>query len=208
MSQAWRVFGELVPLLAVVGVISAIATWRTVRRSRIAGNTAGPVVVDSLARIWAVAAVVGVAIITLEPIGGPGTATGINLVPLRSLIDLATRSVDASVAIRNVAGNVLLFVPVGIALGVGLRARPRPLVSAVRVGLLVSLAIEVAQFVFAVGRVVDVDDVLLNVLGTTLGAALVVLLIRAGRALNRSAVRGQAGAAPSYTSRGVSGNAK
>ena len=77
MTQAWRIFGELPPELAVVGLISAIAVWRTVSRSRIAGNAAGPGVVDSLARIWGAAAAVAVAIITLKPIGGPGTVTGV-----------------------------------------------------------------------------------------------------------------------------------
>ena len=95
-------------------------------------------------------------------------------------------------AIRNVAGNVLLFVPLGMALGVAVRARPRPLVSAVRVGLLVSLAVEVAQYVLPVGRVVDIDDVVLNVLGTTLGAAMALAVIRAGRAMSRSAAQERA----------------
>ena len=89
-------------------------------------------------------------------------------------------------AIRNIAGNLVLFVPIGIALGVAFRGRPRPLVAAT--GLLISLAIEISQYVFAVGRVVDIDDVVLNVAGTWLGAAGVLTLLAALRSSDRSRV--------------------
>ena len=185
----WRVFGNLMPLFALAVLISAIVAGRAVSRARRIGETAGPAVATGVARVWVVTGAIAVGIITLTPVGGPDVATGVNLVPLRSLIGLSTTSVDASVAIRNIAGNVVLFVPIGIALGVAFRGRPRPLVAATLTGLLISLAIEISQYVFAVGRVVDIDDVVLNVAGTWLGAAGVLTLLAALRASDRSRVR-------------------
>lgn len=189
MTQAWSIFGDLFPLLVIVVLMSGIRAWRIVRRSRGTGEAAGPIVATAVARVWVLAATIGAGVLTLTPVGGFGTVTGINLVPLRSLVDLATGSVDATVAFRNIAGNVMLFVPIGITLGVSLRGQPRPLASATLTGLVVSLVIEALQYIFAVGRVVDVDDVLLNVAGAWLGAAGVLVLINviaAPGSVNRS----------------------
>lgn len=187
MTQAWRIFGDLLPLLVMVVLISGIRAWLVVRRSRAAGEVAGPVVVTAVARVWALAAVIGAGMIALTPVGGAGAVAGVNLVPLRSLIDISTGSVDATVAIRNIAGNLVLFVPIGITLGVAFRRRPRPLVSATLIGFVVSVAIEALQYMFAVGRVVDVDDILLNVAGAWLGAASALLpmkvLVARGRTI-------------------------
>lgn len=178
MTQVRWIFGDLLPLVFLVGLISGTTARLIVRRNRGAGKTVGPDVVTAVARIWVVAAVFGAGVITLTPVGGAGSVTGINFVPLRSVIDLSARSVDLSVAIRNIAGNLILFVPIGIALGVALREKPRPLTMATLTGLTVSVTIEVLQYVFAVGRVVDVDDVLLNVAGTWLGTAGVLVVMR------------------------------
>ncbi|WP_080792067.1 VanZ family protein [Corynebacterium pacaense] len=70
----------------------------------------------------------------------------------------------------NTIGNVALFLPFGFLLLVVLRSRSRfPLLEVIAYSALVSLIIEVAQFVFAVGYT-DVDDLLLNTIGGALGA--------------------------------------
>ncbi|WP_018118113.1 VanZ family protein [Corynebacterium mastitidis] len=70
----------------------------------------------------------------------------------------------------NVVGNVILFVPLGVLIAL---ARVRgPLCSSLRgaaAGVLVSAAIESAQYVFAVGYS-DIDDLLCNAVGSALGA--------------------------------------
>ncbi len=66
--------------------------------------------------------------------------------------------------------NVLLFVPLGIGLGLvrGTRA-------AVVIGLLCSVAIELTQFRLIAGRDASLRDVITNTIGAGLGAALVTL---------------------------------
>ena len=114
-------------------------------------------------------ALVAVLVVTLRPIGLGGTATA-NWVPFATIIDQVTSQVDASVAFRNLGGNVLLFVPVGflwtwVAVRSGLSWR-----TALAASAALSLLVELVQFVAPLGRAVDVDDVLLNVLGALLGS--------------------------------------
>lgn len=68
----------------------------------------------------------------------------------------------------NLVGNVGLFVPVGFLLVIALWPR-HPIRVAALTGFLISLTIEVAQFVFARGYS-DIDDVIFNTLGAALGA--------------------------------------
>jgi glycopeptide antibiotics resistance protein len=178
MTQAWRTFGDLAPLLIVTALVTLIVTWRVVRR---ASNRGGPTrleVLDAVARVWTVAAVIAVVLIVLRPIGGSGSVTGVNLVPFRSLVDLVNNSVDASVAVRNIAGNVLLFIPIGLTFGLVLRKHRHMILAATLAGLATSLVMEVVQLVFALGRVVDIDDLILNVIGTWIGALIAALALR------------------------------
>lgn len=92
---------------------------------------------------------------------------------------------DHALGVFNVLGNVAMFVPLGW-LGVLVAERYRFL-AAVIAGVGLSAAIEVVQSF--VGRIADIDDVILNGAGGVLGAC-AALLIRAAR---RSAVNPGAG---------------
>ena len=76
----------------------------------------------------------------------------------------------------NVIGNIALFVPLGWLLALIVRRR-RLLVAAIA-GFGLSAAIEVVQSL--IGRVADIDDVILNGSGAVIGAG-VAILIRAMR---------------------------
>ncbi len=83
----------------------------------------------------------------------------------------------------DVLGNVAVFIPLGAALGCAtLIGRPRRRfwpwwLSVTGAGLLLSLFIEIAQLAIP-SRVTDVDDVILNTLGTAAGALLAWGLLR------------------------------
>ncbi|AGF73749.1 hypothetical protein A605_13765 [Corynebacterium halotolerans YIM 70093 = DSM 44683] len=93
--------------------------------------------------------------------------------------------------ITNTLGNAAMFVPVGVLVvllwgtvartDITARAsRRRVLLRVALIGGMGSLAIEVAQFVFARGYS-DVDDLILNTAGATLGAWLTLRLNAEGR---------------------------
>jgi glycopeptide antibiotics resistance protein len=114
-------------------------------------------------------AVVGMILwLTLALSFGDAGGTGLNLTPFAEI-----RRVLDSPGERqylNVVGNVAMFVPVG-ALLAWLLQRWR-VVSATVIGVGLSVGIELTQL--SLGRVGDIDDVILNSAGALLGAVLAV----------------------------------
>jgi glycopeptide antibiotics resistance protein len=107
------------------------------------------------------------AMTTLSPghalVGGSAN----NLVPLRTIADLLTNAVSWTVAARQLAGNLVLLMPLAIFLFVvGLPWRR----TMVALGV-TSVTIELLQAVVVPNRTGDVDDVLLNVLGSAVVVA-------------------------------------
>jgi glycopeptide antibiotics resistance protein len=100
------------------------------------------------------------------------TAGALNLVPLRSIWHFFRTG--GWYMIVNVAGNIVAFAPLGLLLPVLLGARSTPMVVALT-GMVLSLSIESAQYLSG-RRVADLDDVILNTLGTLLGFAVWSLL--------------------------------
>lgn len=87
----------------------------------------------------------------------------INLQPFAYLFDYAL----LSEAMRNLIGNILMFVPVGIVFPIVYRSLDTHS-KAIGAGICFSLAIELLQLPFS-DRVSDIDDLILNTLGYTIG---------------------------------------
>jgi glycopeptide antibiotics resistance protein len=161
-------------VLAVI-VISLFAIpvylWRARRTSRI--RAAAWTVADGAV----LAALVTVLAFTLRP--GDEIDGGIvlvNLVPFRDFL----HSLDLTqgfqrVALGNLLGNVLLFMPWGAALA--LRWRRLGFFGVLVVTACLSSGIEIWQAVSRMGRMADVTDVLMNTLGGIVGYALLRILL-------------------------------
>jgi len=74
---------------------------------------------------------------------------------------------DIKVFLYYFIGNIIWFVPLGMYMAYSWRRVP--LICLTAIGLLVSLTIEVGQYVFGTG-VSEIDDLFLNTLGCFLGA--------------------------------------
>jgi len=93
-------------------------------------------------------------------------AQGVNLVPFQEI----QRGLDhrGTVAWTNLVGNVILFIPLGLAVAGLVRGGFWfRLISALAAGLVLSTAIEITQYTG--GRVADIDDIILNGAGALLG---------------------------------------
>ncbi|MGM9630724.1 VanZ family protein [Butyricicoccus sp.] len=89
--------------------------------------------------------------------------TRVNLVPFQTIRFYAfSGRVPASVAVRNLAGNIVAFMPIGIL--IPLLTRSLSLGRTFLVGLALSAGIELTQFFTGLGSC-DIDDIILNVLG-------------------------------------------
>jgi glycopeptide antibiotics resistance protein len=104
----------------------------------------------------------------------PGSERSFNLIPFASIADylFGGSSGLRRFAFGNIAGNVLLFIPLGAFLSVLTKwtmARTMLVVASV------SVTVEVLQGVLALGAS-DIDDVILNCLGGFIGILLFLLL--------------------------------
>lgn len=86
-----------------------------------------------------------------------------NFIPLHTIIRfLPYKSLFA----RNILGNIILFIPFGASLRI--KKGSASIIKTLLCGLFLSFTIETLQF-FLPDRCFDVDDILLNTLGTAIG---------------------------------------
>ena len=116
---------------------------------------------------------VGLWVLALLPIGHGGA--WVSPVPLETISAALARGLTFATLV-SVGGNVAAFVPLGLLAPVAAASRPSGWKVMV-IGVGISLGIEVAQLVISllVGhpyRSADVDDVLLNGMGTVTGYAI------------------------------------
>ena len=97
-----------------------------------------------------------------------------NFIPFREILRY---NIGSRLFIKNVLGNMLLFLPFGFFTSY-LLDNKKPLLTVV-LTLIASLSIEVVQLM--IGRVFDVDDIILNVLGGAFGFYLYNILDRLGK---------------------------
>ena len=91
-----------------------------------------------------------------------------NLIPFKTIwyyisVDM---HVSKSQVIRNILGNIAVFIPFGLYLQVLLKNKAFG--KSLLIVIVTSISIEIIQFVFKVG-VADIDDVILNVCGGAIG---------------------------------------
>lgn len=98
---------------------------------------------------------------------GGETVRSFNLIPFRTIGSYLGDGLSM-VTVRNVLGNVAVFIPYGVYLQVMLKKKSfgKNLLTV----FLTSVSIELLQFAFGVGAA-DIDDVLLNVCGGAIGIA-------------------------------------
>ena len=85
-----------------------------------------------------------------------------NFIPFREILRY---SFGSSLFFKNIFGNMLLFLPYGIFIAKYVKLEDTFVF--ILIAFVTSLAIEVIQFL--IGRVFDVDDIILNVIGGLLG---------------------------------------
>lgn len=159
---------------AALGALAGYAAARRQGRNRLMAHALGSALLAAF--MAAVFSVTGVSPVSGFHIGL--RPDGLNLVPFAG-IRAVSHSGFNSYAVRNILGNILLFLPLGF-LTPALFSRWRSLLKVTLLGLGTSLLIECTQLFLIRGT--DVDDLLLNTLGTALGYGLYrfIALLRRG----------------------------
>lgn len=119
----------------------------------------------------------------------------VNLIPFASILQLIEET-NSATAFRNIAGNIILFIPLGFLFPI-LFARARTLGPLIWRAAVISAVIEVAQ-VFTKARSIDIDDVLLNTIGAAIGWVIYSIVARIAERNTRALeLLGRAGASSS-----------
>jgi glycopeptide antibiotics resistance protein len=99
--------------------------------------------------------------------------SGINIVPLRTIIPYLGGEPSIDIAMENLLGNIFAFSPLGLLLPL-LFKNCNKIKNTLLISIGISLFIEIIQVVFYLGSC-DIDDLILNVLGSLLGFAIYCL---------------------------------
>lgn len=99
-----------------------------------------------------------------------------NFKPLRTIYHMLLVDFDPGVALLNIGGNILLFIPMGIFLPLYFKA-PHKLTKTILTCFVLSTSFELFQLITVCGFA-DVDDILLNTLGGAIGFWMYSLFMR------------------------------
>lgn len=94
-----------------------------------------------------------------------------NFIPFKEMFRY---KIGSPLFIKNVLGNIVLFMPYGFFIGFYLKEEKARFI--LLLTLVVSVTIECVQM--SIGRVFDVDDIILNTLGGFIGAKLYIFLVK------------------------------
>lgn len=141
----------------IIATLVAIFVWSII----------GAVLKQQMRMISSVVVVLSVAVILYTTVFSRGeTAIGAQFAPFASFV----RAIEQPEAYRSMLMNVILFVPLGLALPFIFRSKvSKRVLLAVLSGLVLSVMIEFSQYVFALGFA-ETDDVICNTLGTAVGS--------------------------------------
>ncbi|MFC3493495.1 VanZ family protein [Glycomyces rhizosphaerae] len=138
------------------------AAWALAARRIRSGRPRRDAWLDSLAEVGAVVGSVPLLFLGLTSREG---ANALQLVPLVDLADLA--AAEPRVIVEQLAGNLLVFAAAGFFLPLRFRIG----LGAIAIGAAAAaVTLEVLQYTLLTGRVVSVDDALMNALGAVLAA--------------------------------------
>lgn len=146
----------------VLLVVAAVATGFAVATETRAHESRRRVGLGSTLDLALVASVAAILSLTLVPMDA--AEQDVRLVPLRDIVEASTPPVDTKLLAETVL-NVVLFLPFGAALG----ARGLSIGTTVLAAFVLSVAVELAQWLVVSGRTTSVDDLLQNTLGALLG---------------------------------------
>lgn len=99
-----------------------------------------------------------------------------NFIPFREIFRY---DFGSQLFVKNVLGNMILFLPFGFFISYYLKSKKVWL--PVILTLIASCSIETVQMV--IGRVFDIDDIILNLFGGVIGFSIYYLLVKIGRKL-------------------------
>lgn len=174
MQELWSAFGWVIPILALITITSilAVSVWKK-KKGKGRWMNLLPILLLSIS-------IGGICMITLTPFIGDGGMNGgvkghTNMEPFSNLKLNLLYMNHLDVPIRNLLANVVLFVPFAFFSSWWMRHQRAILLKVTFLGALFSFFIELTQYFLPLGRSTDIDDWLMNTLGSLLGGILFII---------------------------------
>lgn len=101
---------------------------------------------------------------------------GSNFIPFKTIIEYLRVDLTFRISISNIVGNIIAFMPLGFLLPF-LKNNVKSLKKIFKVSFITSLTFEIIQLITGLGSL-DVDDIILNVLGGVIGFGLYKVFIK------------------------------
>ncbi|WP_052254632.1 VanZ family protein [Salinicoccus sp. YB14-2] len=168
MIELYHAFAPTIPIFIVL-LIGIVIVFLNLNKSssREAGSFKRKV--NLLIYIGFTVTIVGMILVTLMPTDYPNRL--LQLVPFLSIMETLQYATPRGI-VNSLVMNIILFIPFGFFLYILTR---RVLLTTV-LACLVSILIEVLQYVLPIGRISNIDDVILNTLGGIIGMLCGVLV--------------------------------
>lgn len=99
-----------------------------------------------------------------------------NIIPFDTIMGyftkLSDQTINTSIVIQNLSVNLILFLPMGMALPIIFKNKINKLWKFLLIMLAIIVSVEIIQYIFMVGSA-DIDDVILNLIGALIGYGIV-----------------------------------
>ncbi len=177
MSKLFEAFQSIIPIFILLSFLIVFITLSINRRAGRRLDTLDKQV-HYLIFIGLMLSIIGTLLLTLLPSSNPEKVT--QLVPFYSILDTFEYAADYAI-INSIGMNILLFVPFGFFLFLMIRQE----IITVLFAFLFSATIEFLQYALPIGRISNVDDVILNTLGGIIGMLVGVIVLKFGIVYNR-----------------------
>lgn len=158
-------FGILVPV-TIIALPFALFAWRLLTNWRSRTRPALAAAVSSGLDVGIVLVALEILALTMKPIGGSHRSS-VHLMPGS---DILTEFSDHG-SLWQIAGNLLLLAPLGVLVPLRVPAL-RSIRRITMIAFVVSIGLELGQYLLHAGRVTSTDDVLLNTFGVSASATL------------------------------------
>ncbi|WP_026316361.1 VanZ family protein [Actinokineospora enzanensis] len=166
MEQLWRSFGKVIPLTwAILPILLIVGLVLTLHRKR--RMPARAALMKSVLDMLSLLSILPVLYLVAFPVFGPTENHSVSLVPGAEISKVFAEESNLWQAL----GNLALLAPIGALVPIRYPAA-RTWIRSGLILLAASCAIEALQWLLPLGRITAVDDVILNVTGGMLGAAL------------------------------------
>ncbi|MFC3418636.1 VanZ family protein [Salinicoccus hispanicus] len=172
MRQLYEVFQPVIPVFILLFIVVIIAALFINSKAGYRMDSMKKRM-DFIVHIGLMMTVIGILLLTLLPSSNPEKVT--QFVPFYSILDTFEYAADYAI-INSIGMNILLFVPFGLFMYLFCKDEFLTTITA----CLFSIAVEALQYFLPIGRISNVDDVILNTVGAIIGMVIGVLFSKLG----------------------------